>query len=169
MYFRSQITAICEKQSKFVIDLGVNVIRSCPHYWLITRFVTRVPRRCHVWSRVCLPFRNSWVHPPDVSGLRVMLDLWLSYNLMLYSEKKNSRFAWQKKINILTRVVRKKSLISHVSVQTLDTVRMIPSKKCRQYPVFGLHFFEGIIRTVSSVWTLTWLIRDFFRTTRVRI
>jgi hypothetical protein len=53
MYFRSQITAICEKQSKFVIDLGVNVRRettllylrilmfslfnhkyilSCPHY-----------------------------------------------------------------------------------------------------------------------------------------
>ena len=27
MYFRSQITAICEKQSKFVIDLGVNVRR----------------------------------------------------------------------------------------------------------------------------------------------
>lgn len=37
--------------------------------------VTRLTRRCHLWSRNCLTFRNIWVHPRDFSGDRVTRSL----------------------------------------------------------------------------------------------
>jgi hypothetical protein len=42
-----------------------------PHSWFITEFVARVARRAPlVWSRHCLPFRSTWVHP-GFRGVRV--------------------------------------------------------------------------------------------------
>ena len=42
------------------ITLTLNV--HCPNSWLISGFVTKVTRRCHMWSRNCTPFRSTWVY-----------------------------------------------------------------------------------------------------------
>lgn len=36
------------------------IIRSFPHWWTITREIIRVP---HIWSRNCLTFWNTRIHP----------------------------------------------------------------------------------------------------------
>ena len=37
------------------------------HSWIITVLVTRVHGGCHAWSRSCLSFKSTWVHPHEWS------------------------------------------------------------------------------------------------------
>jgi hypothetical protein len=115
---------LCHKWPR-ICSICLIKIRSCPHYWLITRFITRVSRRVPRVEQGLLTLPEHLSSPPDVSGLRVLLDLWFSVWWFMDRCLFFCPFAF-----------------------------VFPSARVSsaQYPVFGLPFFEGIIRTVSSVW-----------------
>ena len=55
---------LCHKWPRDNVWFVAITMRSFPHAWLITGFVTRVTHGCHKWSRNYLPFRSTLVHFP---------------------------------------------------------------------------------------------------------
>ena len=67
----------------------VIIIQSCPHFWLITRFVTGVKCQVSQVDQKLLLFRSTWVHPRFFSGVSVARSLvfcamfWISLFVLL--------------------------------------------------------------------------------------
>jgi hypothetical protein len=57
------LISIAQKANVLKPYFVIIINRSFPHSWLVIVFLARVARRCNMWSRNCLPFRSTWVHP----------------------------------------------------------------------------------------------------------
>ena len=74
LYFGTVLRVCYVFNTCYYYDSPHSWLITFPHSWPITGVVSRVTRRCHQWSRNCLPFWSTCVHPRFLVGF-LLLDI----------------------------------------------------------------------------------------------